>query len=324
MKILVTGGTGLLGNNLIRKLLQQKTTVRAAVRTLNPKALEGLDVEQVVASFDSSTNWNELIDGCDAVIHCAAIIHLGWTRMEECRQLNVECTRQIAIAARMAGSRMVHVSSVDTLPYSVDGVPLDEAATEPKCPPCNYVVTKTESETAVHNEIEQGLDAAIVHPGFLIGPYDWKPSSGKMLLAIANRQIPLAPAGGCSVVDVRDVASALIRLAEGVGNASGEHYILGGHNLRYRDFFREIESVVGGKAPRWVLRPGVAAVGGLIGDTLTKIRGYESDFNSAMIRMGQICHFYDSSKAARDLGYSISPLRPALESAWNFVKDHHC
>lgn len=321
MKILVTGATGLLGNNLVRELLDQGHHVRCPVRRDNPVALQGLETETVVVPFGPEDPWETLLEGCDAVVHCAAVIHLGWTRMEEVRAINVQTTQAIANAARHAGVRMLHVSSVDTLAHSPDGSPVDETVTEPRCPPCNYVVTKTEAETVVHQQIEQGLDAVIVHPGFLMGSWDWKPSSGKMLLAIARKQIPLAPAGGCSAVDVRDVVHGIIQAV--IKGRSGEHYILGGHNILYVDLFREMAEVTGGRAPGWVMNPSIARIGGWIGDTLTKVMGRETDFNSAMIQMGQIRHFYSSQKAQEELGYNISPLKPAIQRAWDFVRQHH-
>lgn len=322
MKVLVTGSTGLLGNNLVRKLVEAGHDVRCPVRSLNPESLAGLELEQVAASFlPGEDSWTELLTGCDAVIHCAAIIHLGWTRFEECRRINVQTTEEIATAARQTQAKMIHVSSVDTLPHAHDGTPLSESSTGEDCPPCNYVVTKSEAEQVVHAAMQEGLDATIVHPGFLIGGWDWKPSSGKLLLAISRKQIPFAPAGGCCAVDVLDVVHGLIQCLTQA--KSGEHYILGGHNTLYYDLFQQMQAVVGGRAPRFVLRPGMASVGGWIGDTVTKVIGRETDFNSAMIQMGQLKHFYDSSKAIQQLGYRISPLSPAIERAWSFIQKHH-
>ena len=73
--------------------------------------------------------------------------------------------------------------------------------------PCPYVVSKQAGEQAVRQQIEAGLDAVIVHPGLMFGPWDWKPSSGRMMLQVARNFTPMAPTGGCSICDVRDVAA---------------------------------------------------------------------------------------------------------------------
>ena len=116
---------------------------------------------------------------------------------------------------------------------------------------------------------------------------------------------------------VRGITSAL-----SLGK-SGEHYILGGHNLTYRELFAKFQKIVGGRAPRWVLPPAAARVGGFLGDSLTRILGRETDFNSAMLQMGQLFHFYQSTKAIAELDYAISPLEPAIEKNWEFVEWHH-
>ena len=69
---------------------------------------------------------------------------------------------------------------------------------------CPYVVTKRESEHVILEWVGRGLDATIVNPGFMIGPYDWKPSSGRMLLQVAKGWGLFAPLGINSYCDVRE------------------------------------------------------------------------------------------------------------------------
>lgn len=336
MKLVLTGATGLLGNNVARLAVAAGHDVVCPVRRLGDRSLDGLAVSQVLMDFDSndkqpdrnrlgksepgSSRWDEMLAGCGAVIHSAALIHIGWTRQEESRRTNVELTEQIARAARNVGCRMVHISTVDTLGYSRDGLPVSEGTRQPAKPASAYVRSKTAAEEVVQQWVTQGLEAVILHPGFMLGPWDWKPSSGKMITALAKRQIPFAPSGGCSVADVRQVAQAVLNAVTRGGG--GEHFILGGHNLSYQELFREIAAVTGTRAPRWRVGPLMAIIGGWGGDCWTWLRGRETDLNSALIRTGQLRHYYSSEKAIRELDYRIDPLRPAIEAAWEFLQSH--
>ena len=77
-------------------------------------------------------------------------------------------------------------------------------------PECPYVVTKRQAEEAVLRECDLGLDGVIVNPVFMLGPWDWKPSSGRMLVEVASGKGLFAPPGGNDFVDVRDVAAGIL------------------------------------------------------------------------------------------------------------------
>ncbi|MFO0004951.1 MAG: NAD-dependent epimerase/dehydratase family protein, partial [bacterium] len=93
------------------------------------------------------------------------------------RRVNVQGTRLVAEAARKAGARLVQVSSVNALGLTGDGSPADEDTPFQNTVECPYVVTKREAEQVVLEEVDRGLDAVIVNPVFMLGAWDWKPSS---------------------------------------------------------------------------------------------------------------------------------------------------
>src|SRR5205823_14744119 len=138
-------------------------------------------------------------------------------------RINVFGTQNVAAAARAAGARLVHVSSINALGLGRLDAPADEESALPGIVECPYVVTKREAERVVLNEVAQGLWATIVNPSLMLGPWDWKPSSGKMLLAA--RFAPLAPTGAANFCDVRDVAAGAIAAAE--RGTPGHRFVLG-------------------------------------------------------------------------------------------------
>ncbi|MBX3423166.1 MAG: NAD-dependent epimerase/dehydratase family protein [Pirellulaceae bacterium] len=325
MVIFVTGATGLLGNSIVRQLLSQGYAVRALCRQeTTRRGLEGLDVQIVDGDLRDSQQLARGIKGCQAAIHSAAMIHIGWSRLAQSRQVNVEGTRRIVEACVAQDVKLLHISTVDTLPAAISlEQPIDETATGgvPKVP-CNYVVSKREAEDVVRCAIsEQGLRACILHPGFMLGPYDWKPSSGRLLLSVAKAPVALATAGGCSLCDARDVAAGIVQAIDRA--ADGQHYILAGENLTYRDLWARILQIAG--RPRRVYWPYRAmTVAGWMCDALYRCLPLrEGDINGASIAMGQLNHYYSSAKAQQELGYNCRPSQQTLEDAWRWLNQHH-
>lgn len=321
MRVLLTGATGFLGNNLLRQLVQDGYEVQVTLRPgADGRALDGLRFDPVYGDLADVERLFGEVTNFDVLIHSAALIQIGWSKLEESRRINVLATERLAEFCRRTGRRMIHVSTVDTLAHSLDGRPWTEQNREPGKPPISYVVSKREAEQKVEEQIALGLDGVIVHPGFMLGPWDWKPSSGAMLLAIAGGQMPLAPAGGCSAVDVRDVSEGILRAIQ-LGR-SGERYILGGVNLPYLELWKKMAAVVGKRGPAGKLPNWIAHVAGLAGDLIAKVSRSEPVVNSGATAMGQLQHYYSSDKAIAELGYQIRSLDEAIAAEWQFLSDY--
>ena len=321
MTTLITGATGLLGNNLVRQLVSERETVRVIVRpNTGLEPLEGLDVEIQRGELEDFSAVQRACRGVSCVIHSAARVHIGWSQRREAELANVTGTEHVCRAIANQETRLLHISTVDTLP----------AATDPESPvteenegikvPCTYVVTKHEAEQVVRREIAAGTDAVILYPGFMLGPWDWKPSSGRMLLEVIRRFTPLAPIGGCSACDVRDVAAGVLSARQA---PRGSRYILAGHNVLYRDLWERFCDVVGrGNAPWMTAGPMLRAFGGAWGDLCYRLTGREPDLNSAAIRMSSLYNYYSSELAQREMNYQIRPLEQSIRAAWEWFVEH--
>ncbi|MEM9942099.1 MAG: NAD-dependent epimerase/dehydratase family protein [Planctomycetota bacterium] len=322
MRILVTGATGFLGNNLVRALVRQNHDVTAVVRpSSDRKTLDGLDIELALADLNEPDDLGVVIREMDVVIHSAAMIQIGWTKLEQSRLVNVESTRALAEICRRQDARMVYVSSVDALASATEQQIGNEEKLDPPKLGCSYVISKRESETAFIVEVANGLDGVIVNPGFMVGPYDWRPSSGEMMLSVYKTPfLPFAPAGGCSVVDVRDVADGIVSAIE--HGRKGQRYILGGENMSYFDLWNLMASVMQCSGPHRKLPDWIATSAGKCGDLVTWLSGKERTVNSAATAMGQMFHYYSSEKAVSELGYSIGSVENALRDAWDWFRLH--
>ncbi len=325
MRIFLTGITGLLGNNLARALSAQGDQIVALVRQAPSQAvLDGLNVELVNGDLEDTAAIDAAVSSCDAVVHSAALLHIGWTRIEESMRINRDGTQRVADAALKHGKRMLHIGTVNTLPLaSPQGEPSDEetpfTAYNTQVP-CAYVISKIASVQVIDQAVKRGLNAVVVHPAFMLGPYDWKPSSGRMMLEMGKGWKPAYPVGGCSVCDVRDVAqAATVALKQGPG---GRHYVLAGTNLKYKQLWAEMTKRMGKPRPTVPLGPAIRLAAGWGGDLAARLSGRETDINSAGVKMSSQLHWHSSQRAQRELGYQNRPLAETLDDSAAWIKSH--
>ena len=323
MRLLVTGTTGLLGNAIARAALADGHQVRALVRGTGPRPeLDGLNLEIVPGELANIEVLRDAMRGVEGVIHSAALIHLGWSKLAESRRINVESTRRLGEMVREAGVPMVHVSTVNTLGTTPKpDQPLTEQTPNQQLVRCNYVVSKMEAEAALDELAAEELNVRFVLPGFMLGPWDWKPSSGRMLLETAKGSPIAAPPGGCSLCDSRDVAAgALAALTKG---KAGRRYILAGENMNYRELWTRFAAVTGARPPRFQFGPVIPTLAGVGGDLMTKVGFAEPTINSAATRMGAQGHYFASDRARAELGYAHRSGDETIWQAWDWIVAHH-
>jgi dihydroflavonol-4-reductase len=296
--------------------------VRVLARpTSDPRPLAGLDVEHAAGDVRDPEATGRACHGVDAVIHSAGHVHIGWRQADVHQAINVEGTRNVAAAARAASARMVHVSTVNALGLGRLESPADEDTALEGILPVPYVTSKRQAEQIVLEEVGRGLWAAIVNPATMFGPWDWKPSSGKMLLEVTRHSL-FAPVGSASFCDARDVAAAAIVAIE--RGQPGRRYILAGHNLSYREAWRRMAALVGRSGPKLPMGPIFRAIAAPVCDLAVWFRGVEGAANSAALVMGRQSHCFSSARAKQELGYRIRDFDETLRDAWEwFVEQEY-
>jgi dihydroflavonol-4-reductase len=238
-------------------------------------------------------------------------------------EINVGGTRNVLEAALEEGaSRVVYVSTVDTLGLSSKEAPADETWEHESMARFNnpYVDTKYEAEQAALEIAARGLDMVIVKPTYMIGEWDTKPSSGQMVIEVARGRAVGCPGGGNNFVDVLDVARGIM-LAMDKGR-SGESYILANQdgNLTYGEMFTIIARIAGVSPPRFQIPYFLAMAGGYALDLAGGLFGFEPDVNSVTAKMGYAPHYFTPEKAVRELGIPQSPIQGAVERALAWFK----
>jgi dihydroflavonol-4-reductase len=309
--IVVTGGSGYVGTNLVRALRQAGHRVRV-VDLRPPAEPEDQHLSWVRADVRDAAAMRDAVDGAGGVFHLAAVISLIGGQRGRVASVNVDGVRAVGEAARTAGVRMVHCSSVHAFDLSVGGDgPIDEthpAATDRRLPA--YDRSKAAGQAAVLALVDRGLDAVVVNPTGILGPRDDGPSRiGAGILALWRRRLPAIVDGGFDWVDVRDVVAGLLAAFE--RGRTGESYLLPGHRTSTLDLLRLAADVGGGSVPRVLPMRFLRPVGPLA--TLAG-RIHDSPFlptSDALHTLATFPHL-SGAKAARDLGHHPRPLAQTL------------
>ncbi len=318
MPIFVTGGTGFLGINLVRHLVSQGHLVRLLVRPHSGRV--GLDsdlIEFVHGDVTDSESVVNAMRGCDRVYHLAGWVQVSPWGLDEARRVNVEGTRNACSAALRVGvQRLVHTSSIATIAAGTLENPADETSPwnlgEIRIP---YYRTKWEAERVVLEFVQQGLDAVITNPSYLVGPWDVKPSAGRILIQAAMGRLRAIPnRGGINFLDVREAAAGLVQAME--RGRTGERYFLGGENLSFRSYCRLAAEMVGVKAgdlplPYAALFP-MAAAGSILGRLAPRLF---RDINLCVLHSAFLEHYATSRKACAELGFKEVPVEQAIVDA---------
>ena len=317
----VTGAAGHLGANLVRALLAHGRRVRALDFTGDWRSLEGLTIERVQADTRDVAAVREAIAGADVVYHCAARISLAMDDWPLVEAINVFGTRHLVQACLAGGvRRLIHFSSIHSFEQRPLTEPLDEtrppADTAP-CPP--YDRSKAAGEREVRQAMAQGLDAVILNPTAMIGPYDFRPSHfGRVLLALARGELPVLIGSGFDWVDARDVAIGAL-LAEEKAPA-GRQYLLSGHLVSMPELAALSEELTGTPAPHFVCPLWLARLAAELWARLRRGREHPV-FNRAALRALGGNRNIRHDLATRELGYQPRPFRETLADTYRWFAE---
>ena len=316
----VTGASGHLGANLVRTLISRGWKVRALVHC-DTHALEGLPVEQIPGNILDEESLNQAFKGVDVVFHLAARISvIRWDR-KQVETINIAGVQHVVNACITAGvKRLVHTSSFHARIQEPLDEPLDEyrpLVDSGNYPP--YNLSKAAGEKMVQAAVIKGLDAIIIIPAGMIGPYDFQPSHfGSTLLAMARGKLPVIIDAGLDWVDTRDVADAMINACELA--KGGEKYILGGHWANLIDIARQVSRITGTGPPKIVLPLWLAKPSAPLVSALDRIRHKRPLFTSISIKELESNRNISHVKASKELGYEPRPLQDTITDTIDWFK----
>lgn len=323
-KVLVTGGTGFVGSWITSTLLEAGHGVRLAVRRPEQVArtFAGRDVVpddvRVVDLFDSASVAGAL-EGCDAVVHAAAVFSLDPRMGKEMLATNERVTRTVLESAVEAGcDPVVHISSIVAL--------LRRAGTDSSLPlgdlDLPYSQSKIASERVARTIQERGAPVVSVYPGSVYGPADpYVGEQATRLVWVARGLFPIWPAGGMHTVDVRDTAAVVEACLE--PGRGPRRYVVPGHHMTGDDLYRIVGTTIGRRRPHVSLPAPLVPVATVPMDALHRLLPtrwrYPADREGA--ELGIRNTRFDTSAAEQELNVHARPLDESLHDTLTWLVD---
>ena len=319
-KCLVTGGTGLLGLNLVRQLVSAGWDVSVLSRgEANRRWLSDLPVTFFQGDIGEAGDLVPALAGQEVVFHVAGDTGFWKRRYAAQWRTNVDGTVNVIEAARGARvRRVVHTSTVDAIGFNPNGV-ADESWTDFNLGRFgyHYAISKREAEKRALAFNGDGIEVVVLQPASMVGPYDVTLQFGRLFEELRDGKVPAAPGGGACFNHVGAVAEAHIAAAD--RGRPGERYICAGEAVSYRRLFETMAGHVSARAPRLVA-PGWALIAyGWIEETIAGITGKQPQINPGMGYYMSCMPVYRSDKAIAELGYRLVPLERSVDDAYRFL-----
>ncbi len=321
MTILVTGGSGHLGANLIRRLVAEGSRVVALERPgSDNRALDGLPIERVSGDLRNADDMTRAMRGITHVYHVAARVSTTAGGEREIYDCNVVGTRNLLAAALAARVERVVVTSSFSAVGHTEGRPADERDMfypfEEHMP---YERSKAWVEHECLKAITQGLDVVIATSCAILGPADFKPSRmGRLVQDFANGKLRAYIPGGFEFVAADDIVQGhLLAMKKG---KTGEKYIISTRFVTVDELVEILEGITGKKRPRLRLPPSVMARIAVVSSfVLTRFfPDVPQRFTPGAVRILGMARRADTGKAQRELGYRPTSIEEALKQAYEF------
>jgi len=321
--ILVTGGTGLVGANLITELIKQSKPVKALYRSAIPE-FEGADkVTWVQADILDIISLEESLVGVEQVYHCAAIVSFNPAHKQLLAKTNVEGTANVVNACINAHvKKLLFVSSVAALGRIRKDTLVNETMSWTKeTSNSEYGKTKYLAEMEVWRGIGEGLQAVIVNPTIILGESDWNKGSTKIFQSVYN-EFPWYTEGLTGFVDVKDVVKAMIMLME--SDTSSERFILSAENTSYKNLFDHIAACFGRKQPHKIVTPFIASLVWRLEALKGKLSGKDPLLTRETANTAQAKVNFDNSKLVKVFpSFKYTPLPDTIARICGFLKEKY-
>lgn len=324
MKVLVTGANGLLGANIVRELVKRKYDVRIFARdTSDLSGLHGVEFERVNGDILEPDSIDKAVAGCDYVIHSAANTNQWPTQYIHYEPVNVNGTKHVIEAVKKHHvKRFVFVSSANAFGNGTKerpGMELNEFSGFRIG--SGYMISKFVAQQMVLDEVGQNnLQAIVVNPTFMIGPYDSKPSSGQIIVMGMGKKVQVSPPGGKNFIHVNDAAIGTCN-ALTMGR-TGECYLLANENLSYREFFALLNKI-SGETPKSLSLPRVLLKTiGRAGTLVEKIFRKPAGLNLVNARLLCLDNYYTGKKAIKALELPQTSIETAIREAIAWFREN--
>ncbi len=325
--IFVTGGTGLLGSQLLFDLTSRNLPVRALYRSEkrlgrvrqlfqyrnSEKGNDYFDsIEWVQGDILDISLLIEQMDGCEYVYHCAALVSFHPSDYGRLFKINREGTFNVVNACLATNiKKLCHVSSTAAIGGDNTESITEETKWKSGSVTSGYSLSKYGAEREVWRAIEEGLNAVIINPCVIFGPGDWDESSLAIFKTV-EKGLAFYPPGSNATVDVRDVSYCMISLME--SPIHSERFLCIGSNQSFRELMTTIAEEIKVAPPskpvkKWLVNAArilLSIVNGIAGrkSSITKetVKNLFSDkrYDASKIKKATECTFYTLEEQVED------------------------
>jgi dihydroflavonol-4-reductase len=323
MKVLITGANGFLGSWLTKRLLDEGHQVRALVRKKSD--LSELSNAKAQFVFGDVTDKNSLLDTFkdqEIIFHLAGVIAYKRSERKLMEKVNVEGTENVIdVCQTLNTPQLLHLSSVVAIGASTKPVALNEQSEyNIHHLDLGYFETKKKAEDLVLAAAKTNrIRAVCVNPATIYGFGDAKKGSRKTQVKVARGKFNFYTSGGVNVVAVEDVIEGILLAVKNGKNA--ERYILSSENMTIKDLFTRIAGFANVKAPGILMPDWALHALGITGDTLNRL-GIAAGLSQENAYTASMFHWFDSTKAQKELGFKPRPANEAIENSVRWMKDN--
>jgi len=310
--ILVTGGTGIVGSQIIKLLHNKGRPVRAIKRT-------GSDTSWT-KEINNHIDWVNAVVGVTHVVHCAAIVSFDNSNDSQMTTVNVEGTKNLlSLCQKYNVKKIAYISSVAALGRSERAKTVTENVKwELSNLNTAYAESKYLAELEVWRAQEEGLSTVILNPSVIIGPGNWSSSSFKLFKHVKNES-PLYPVGSLNYVDVRDVADITYQLL--YSKIQGERFILNAGLISYYSFFKLIAKGLNKKAPYLKISPTLAIFAAYVLRIIRFITGIKFSITKEAVKLSKLSILFSSNKIEKALGFEFIPVEDSIKWTCNQLEN---
>ena len=320
---IITGATGLLGNALIRELLNKGRDVRALVRKSSDTAcFADCEVEKVFGDVLDFESLKKAFSGAEHIYHLASEVSIMPGRHKKLREINITGTDNVIKACLDCKvKRLIYTSSIGAYKESKSGTIIDETLPfDPYNRMGEYNRSKAHASLAVLEAVRQhGLDAVIVCPTGIMGPYDFMVSNmGSMFIDYCTGKQKITIDGAFDFVDARDAAMGHILAAQ--KGVKGQSYILSGQRVTTGELMQMLKDLTGIPLPRHKLPVWAAYPVAIFTPIYYRITGHKPVFTIYSLRTLRSNSYISHKKATNQLGYNPRPVRQTIQESIEWLK----
>lgn len=322
-RIMVTGGTGLVGSHLISALVAAGRNVKAIYRTQVPVFPGSEKVEWLQADILDVLDLERVMPQVDYVYHCAAVVSFSPGKRDLLNLTNIQGTANIVNASLEAGiKKLLFVSSVAALGRIRKDKLVNEGMNWSKeTSNSEYGKTKYLAEMEVWRGAAEGLPAVVVNPTIILGESDWTKGSTEIFRTIYN-EFPWYTEGVSGFVDVKDVVKAMVMLME--SDVTGQRFILNADNVSYKALFDEIARCFGKRAPYKKVTPTMASLVWRYEALKGRLTGIDPLLTRETAATAQAKVYFDNSRLKTVFpSFDYTPIPQTVQRICGYLKDKH-